>query len=254
MPVAWPESLIAEAIGPVLVTGIAAGIVGGFVGASFTAGVRRPRIPAPLIAPAAAALVAIVVAFGLNVGDRTPAGWSGQVSLDDVGTGAERHVQATVRLDPAEIGDDAYWLSAISWQGGGLVVNDLEQVGPGVYQSTKPLPVYGTWKTLIRLQRDNYVAGVPIYLPEDTAIPAPRVPAKASFERPFVDETEILQREQKGDVPGYLTALAYGVVALIVVGLVLLLGWVLVRIASDEQRPRREPAASPRPGARPSTA
>jgi hypothetical protein len=254
MPVAWPESLVAEAILPVLVTGIAAGLLGGFVGASFTAAGRRRRAPAPLIAPAASALVAIVVAVALNVGDRTPAGWSAQVNLDDIGTGAERTVAATVRLDPAQIGDDAYWLSAISWQGGGLVVNDLEQVGPGVYRSTKPLPVHGTWKTLIRLQRDNYVAGLPIYMPEDRAIPAPEVPATASFERPFVDETQILQREQKGDVPGYLTALAYGVVAVIVVGLVLLLGWVLIRIARDEQRPRRQPAATPRAGARPSTA
>ena len=76
---------------------------------------------------------------------------------------------------PPTLGDDAYWVQAIAWQGGGLVVDQLERVSPGVYETTKPIPVHGTWKTLIRLQRDNYVAGLPIYLPEDTAIPAPAV-------------------------------------------------------------------------------
>jgi hypothetical protein len=91
--------------------------------------------------------------------------------------------------------------------------------------------VHGTWKTLIRLQRDDYVAGRPIYLPRDSAIPAPAVPAKRSFERPFVDETQILQRELRPDVPGYLAGLGYSIVAAIVLGLVFLVGWALKRIA-----------------------
>ena len=36
-------------------------------------------------------------------------------------------VDATVRLDPAALGDDAYWVQAIGWQGGGLVVDQLER-------------------------------------------------------------------------------------------------------------------------------
>ncbi len=252
MPVPWPESLIAEAIVPVLVTAIAAGVLGGFLGASFTAARRRRSVRAPALAPAAAALVAIIAAIALNVGDRTPAGWSARVSLDDAGSGPARTVEATVRLDPATIADDAFVLNAISWQGGGLVVDRLERVSEGVYRTTEPLPAYGTWKTLVRLQRDNYVAGLPIYLPEDSAIPAPAVPAKARFERPFVDETQILQREQKPDVSGSLVVLAYSVVAAIVAGLVLLLGWVLARIArpDDVRRDRRRPSVARRPGAR----
>jgi hypothetical protein len=84
---------------------------------------------------------------------------------------------------------------------------------------------------------------VPIYMPEDSAIPAPAVPAKPHFTRSFVDETEILQREQKPGVPGYLAALAYAAVAAIVAALIALLGWVLTRIARpDERRARRESA------------
>ena len=55
-------------------------------------------------------------------------------------------------------------------------------------KSTKPLPVHGTWKTLIRLQRDNYVAGLPVYLPEDSAIPAPAV--RGNVFAILVEETE----------------------------------------------------------------
>ncbi len=257
MPVPWPESLISEAILPALATAIAAGLLGAYLGGSFAAaGSRRSGFSAPAIVPAALAAVAIIAVVGLNVGDKTPSGWSAQVSLDEVRSGPERTVEATVRLDPAELGDDAYWLQAIAWQGGGLVVDQLERVSPGVYETTKPIPVHGTWKTLIRLQRDNYVAGLPVYMPEDTAIPAPGVSASANFERPFTDETQILQRELKSDVPGYLTAIAYSVVASIVLGLLLLLGWVLNRIARpDDGRSRRDRAPTGRPsGAREATA
>ena len=73
--------------------------------------------------------------------------------------------------------------------------------------------------------------GLPIFLPEDPAIPAPEVPATASFERGFIDETEILQRELKSDVPSYLATVAYSIVGLIVLSLLILLGWVLIRLA-----------------------
>ncbi len=257
MPIPWPSSLISEAIVPALVTAIAAGVLGAYLGGSFAAGgSRRERFAPPPVLPAALATVAIVAAVGLNIADQTPSGWSARVTLDDVDSGAQRTVNATVRLNPPSIGDDAYWLQAIAWQGGGLVVDHVEQVSPGVYRTTKPIPVNGTWKALIRLQRDNYVAGVPIYLPEDSAIPAPAVHAPPSFDRPFVDETQILQRELKSGVPGYLAGIAYSIVAAIVLGLLLLLGWVLNRIARPEDGPgRRDPApARPPSGAREATA
>ena len=250
MPVPWPESLIGEALLPTALTAVAAGVLGAYLGASFNAaGASDRSFRPPAIVPAALATVAIVAVVGLNVGDRTPSGWNGQVTLTDSNPGPERTVNATVRFDPEEVTEDAFWIQAVAWQGGGLVVDQLERVGPGVYETTRPLPVHGTWKTLIRLQRDNYVAGLPIYLPEDSAIPAPAVPAPPSFERPFTDETEILQRELKSDVPGYLAGVAYAVVAAIVLGLLLLLGWVLNRIARPDEgegtpdRPRRKPAA-----------
>ena len=34
-----------------------------------------------------------------------------------------------------------------SWQGGALVVDPLQQTGPGTYKTTKPIPLDGSWKT-----------------------------------------------------------------------------------------------------------
>jgi hypothetical protein len=247
MPVPWPPELIGEALPVALIAGIASGAIGAFLGGSLTAarGDRAGR-RAPALGPALAGLVALVAAIGLNVGDDTPGGWRADVTLSEASPAPERTVHATVRIDPASAAEGAYWLQGISWQGGGLNVDHLEEVEPGTYRTTQPLPVHGTWKTLIRLHRDDTVAGVPVYMPEDTAIPAPAVPAKPQFSRPFVDETQILQREQKDDVPGALVAVAYTVVAAIVAGLLILLGWVLQRLGDVE--PRR-PAGRPQPQA-----
>ena len=90
------------------------------------------------------------------------------------------------------------------------------------------------------MHQDDALLGLPIFLPEDPAIPAREVPAAASFERPFIDETEILQRELKDDVPGYLAIVAYLIVGAIVLALIVLLGWVLRRLGGAEPgRPSR---------------
>jgi len=234
MPVPWPPELIGEALPLTAITGIAAGLLGAYFGGALSAAADREHVAMPALAPAVAGLLAIVACVAINVPDDTPSGWSAGVRLTDVNSGPERTVNAQVTIDPASVTQDPKWLQAISWQGGGLVLDKLDEVSPGVYETTKPLPVYGTWKTLVRLHTDDYVAGVPIYMPEDTAIPAAEVPAKASFTRPFTDETQILQREQKGDVPSYLATIAYVFVGLIVVSLVVLLGWVLQRLGTAE--------------------
>ena len=54
MPIPWPSSLIGEAIVPALVTAVAAGVLGAYLGGSFAAGgSRRERFAAPPVLPAA---------------------------------------------------------------------------------------------------------------------------------------------------------------------------------------------------------
>ena len=132
------------------------------------------------------------------------------------------------------------WVSMISWQGGEkLHLEHLEESAPGVYETNEPVPVDGTWKAMVRLHSGDSLLGLPIYLPADRAIPAEGVPASASFDRAFVDETEILQRELKDDVPGYLALIAYLTVGSIVLALVVLLGWVLRRLGGAGGEPHR---------------
>ncbi len=80
-------------------------------------------------------------------------------------------------------------MQTTAWQGGGLRVDQMEKVREGVYRTTEPIPVSGEWKTLVRLHRGRELAGIPVFLPADPAIPAPAVAAKPSFNRPLVDET-----------------------------------------------------------------
>ena len=144
---------------------------------------------------------------------------------------------ATVRLDPPDAADDAYWLTAISWQAEEPLVNDpLEEVSPGVYRSTEPLPIDGNAKVLVRLHKDRALLGLPMRANEDTAIPAPAIEAPASFTRDFADEKEFLQRELKDDVPGWLWPAASLLVLALSLGFVLSLAWGLGRVGAERNR------------------
>src|SRR5437763_399543 len=207
----WPAEMIGEGIVLAVIAGVAGGVIGGFIGRSLTpaaAGERAPR----WVVPAAAAAVVGLVAFCLPapVPAHPP---TATVTLRNVQPPPKRMVQATVRLHPANAANGARWFTATAWQGGGSVVTYLKKVGPGVYRTTKPIPVYGwKWKSTIRLQRGREVLGMPIYMPSDPAIPAKEIPAPSHFTRPFERDKKLLQREQKPGVPGFLTLIAYLVV------------------------------------------
>jgi hypothetical protein len=67
-------------------------------------------------------------------------------------------------------------------------------------------------------------------MPKDTAIPVDEVPVPAAEPREFIRDKENLQREQKDDVPGWLTLAAYLGVGAISLGLVAMIGWGLLRL------------------------
>ena len=146
----------------------------------------------------------------------------GTVALTPAGQGT---VNAEVRVDPRDGADDADWLAAIAWQGGGLVVDRLERTAPGVYRTTEPRagdrrvedddpPAHG--------QRADRAAGLPARRPGDPGRGRPG--RTAQFERPFGPEQQLLQRERKTDAPGWLWAVAYGVVLAIALGFLVAAG------------------------------
>jgi hypothetical protein len=261
----WPSSLFPEGAVLGFLAALAGGVVGGFVGRSLTPGVERSeRIP-KLALPAAAVLGVGVVAVAVpaNAGDPVRADFK----LAETQRNGERAVTGTVTLDPADAAEDAWWFQATSWQGGEeSIVQQLEPVSGGTYRITEPIPVDGTWKTTLRLHEGRRIAGLPIFMPEDPAIPAEEIPAQPTMTREFVLDKENLQREQKEGVAGWLTLAAYLGVGAISFALIFVVGWGLARLDRRGGGPpdeSAEPAGvglakeideGPKPGTRPAPA
>src|SRR3954451_3349459 len=203
MVLPWPSALLPEGFLLGLAMAVAGACVGGWLGARL----KRDRTPA--LKPAAVlGAVAIFALTGYGLLSTGDSGVRGDVALAPAGPGL---ANATVRVDPASGADDANWFTATAWQGGGLVVNRLERVGPGEYRSTQPLPIHGDWKTMLRLHTANTLSALPVYLPEDAAIPVKGIPAAPQLARDFGPEGKLLQREQKA-AAGWLWGVAYFVV------------------------------------------
>jgi hypothetical protein len=237
----WTKSMLPEAAIAAIITAVAGGIIGGFIGRALASPwvmpVARPRRLVPL---AAAALVAVFVWAGpISAGDPVRA----TVSLDDITPAPHRTVHMTIRVTPQDAADNARWFTATSWQGGGSVVDRLKEVAPGVWETTKPIPVYGNWKTTIRLHKGSAVQGVGVYFPADPAIPAPAVPAPDTFTRTFVRDKKLLQREQKPDVSPILVTIAYLFVLAIAIGLITSLAKGLRRLDKISTEVRMKPGS-----------
>jgi hypothetical protein len=228
MPIPWPAALFPEAPIVGLAVALSGALLGAWIGTRLSPEPGR-RLPGlRLGACLSAATIALLTVFALHA--PADSGVSARVALHDIGGGPDRMIGATVHLTPRDAAENANWFDVTAWQGGGLVVDPLERVAPGTYRTTEPIPADGNWKTMIRLHKGSSLTAVPIYLPLDAAIPAAEVPAKASFTRPFVDETQILQREKTGGSPA-LVAIAYATVAGIALSLLVLLVWSLHRLA-----------------------
>jgi hypothetical protein len=244
MPLPWTTDLLPEGVAMATAAGIAGGLLGALLGSAL-----RGELPQGAVARRAiplGALAMIMAVFGAGLVTSVPDGVRAHVKLATTSPAPKREVKATVKIDPAEAAANPAWLTATAWQGGGLAVNRLDQVGPGTYRTTEPIPVNGDWKALIRLQRGDEVIGVPIYLPRDVAIPAPKVPAPDRFTRAFTADHSILQREQNQDVPGWLDLAAHLVVLAIALSLLAGLGWGVGRIGNaDGRAPRSRRRALP---------
>jgi hypothetical protein len=128
----------------------------------------------------------------------------------------------------------------LAWQGHlenqrGRVIDNLQKLGPGHYRSTQPVPVWGTWKTLLRVHDGHTMTAVPIYLAADPGIGAKEVPAEASFNRPFVPEITILQRERNPETPEALWTIGCLVVLVCTLTLIGGLSWGAGRINRIEE-------------------
>jgi hypothetical protein len=233
MTMAWPSSLLPEGVIFGLLAAVCGGVIGAAIGRALAppAEALAPTPRSPVIVAAVGLLVAVAYPLPISDGSKVTA----QITLTDVQGPPDRRVNAEVKLTPPDAAEGAEWFKSTSWQGGGAVVADLEEVSPGVYRTKQPMPVSGNWKTTLRLHRGSAVQGLPVYMPEDKAIPAKEVPAQPQMTRAFVRDKKNLQREQKGDVPGFLTTLAYLIVLAIVFAILAALTIGLRRMDRDRE-------------------
>jgi hypothetical protein len=222
----WNTNLLPDAVILGTIAAIASALVGlAFARAAGQAPVQEATTkPAPWLVAAAGTVVLITIALPMPrpVGDVEaavtiePAATQGTTPL------ADPYDQAfvDVQLTPATAADEARWFQVSAWQGGGLVLENLEPVAgePGRYRTTEPVPVDGAWKTIVRLHRGGEIMAVPVFLPADPEIDEPEISA---IDRTMAmePETRYLLRETRDNVQW----VAYAVYALLVlVGL----GWI----------------------------
>jgi hypothetical protein len=220
MPLPWNAALLPEA--PLLA--LAAAVAGGLIGAFIGGALRAPRKPLemPRLVPAAA-LAVVIATLAIPMHTETGPPLRASVTLS-----GHDNVTATVKLDPADAADNAKWFHVMSWQGGGSRRAQLEQIGPGTYRTSEPVPVTGDWKTMVRLHTGNSILALPIYMPGDSAIPAKEIRAQPRFERAFQADHEILRREEKGAAP-WLAGVAYGALGVIALAWLLAIGAAVTR-------------------------
>jgi hypothetical protein len=235
MPLPWTGALLPE--GPIVAS--LAGLAGGVLGALF-AGALRGQLPPPRVARlACGAAFAVIIGVAVDAAIKHVPDARAHIEFTDVRPPPEREALATVRLDPPDAADGANWLYILAWSGHAPRVADrLDRIGPGVYRSTRPIPLGGSWKVGLRLNRGYARGAVPVRLPVDRGLPnaeqrlpavvtsaqleralrrsaGAELPAPRSFTRPFGDDNLIVLRETKGDVPGWLWEVAMGLTALV---------------------------------------
>jgi hypothetical protein len=250
MPLPWHAGLLARALPLTVLAGAAGGVIGGLVGRALAPkDLARQATPRGAAAVAwVAVLAALAIPAPMTVDPATA-----QVALHETVPGL---VTADVRLNPPDAAKGADWFNVTAWQGartgdGGLVIRELRPVEgqAGVYRTEGSFPVTGEWKALLRLANRSAVQVVPVYLPDDPAIPAEGVPASPTFSRPFVADKQVLQREAVGGSLG-LQRMAYAILVVLALAWIGSLAWGLRRldrsVTGGGGRPR-PPARARRP-------
>ncbi|MGE2735767.1 hypothetical protein [Mycolicibacterium vaccae] len=239
----WPSSIWPEALAMSIPVAVLVGACGAMAGMVLT-GERLPR-RAIGVSLVALTVLAIGGAAANGLQYNTPQNATAQITLTEASdVDGQRYVTADVVLNPPDvISDNPNWVSVLGWQGGlenqrGQFVDPLEKVGDGHYVSTEPMPVSGTWKTLLRVHDGKTLTAVPIYLAGDPGIGAEEVPADPQFTRPFVSEITILQRERSPDIPQSLWLIGCLVVLACTLAMVAGITWGGGRI--NNSAPRRE--------------
>lgn len=218
---AWTQDMWLEGLAMTVPVAIGSGLCGalfalGLQGRLPSRAVGRTIVTASILVTSAA------VANGLWATVPDDATATFETTQMSTPTGDVMTVTATLSDDLVE--GDPTWVQITAWQGGGegVVTDNLKKVGEDTYESTIPIPVGGTWKTLLRVQDGRTLTAAPLYLAPDQAIDAEEFVAADGEPVEFVPEIEILQRERDFSAPAWLWGVANLVV--LVTSLAVLIG------------------------------
>lgn len=227
----WAEALLPEGAIIGFIAAVGGGAIGAWMGNSL---MLRARPQGAWRWAPIAGFVAIAACSAIALSQDTPKGLTATfvnspANVDKPG----KWVNTTVTLNTTRFDSDQKWARSISWQGPGFQVDELEQIGPGVYKTTVPVPAYGSWKSMVRFHSGNTMMGAPIFEPYDAGIEGPKgaeVPALPTVTRELQADRVVLQREAKFD-GGWLTILGYLIVLAIAMLLLAMLAWGIQRIS-----------------------
>ena len=208
----WTASLLPQA----LVLALAAALGGAVLGQRIAQALAEPGSPrsalpaVPAVATAlagAAALVAIAVPL-----PRATTGDGTRAALVPTPAGHGR-VALAVTVDPPRAARGAEWFEVLSWQGRTETrrITHLRPLGGGRYVAEAPVPVGGTWKSMLRLARGDHLMALPVFLPASPQANRPAVPV-AARSGPMTSDTFQLQREARGGAT-WIKLIAYSVLA-----------------------------------------
>ncbi|OBF18379.1 hypothetical protein A5725_21765 [Mycobacterium kubicae] len=240
----WPTSMWGEGLAMAVPVAVLMGLCGALTGMVLTGQPLPRRAIGISIVAATVVVIGGAIANGLHI--VIPSKNTATIKLTELPSEpGKRMVSADVQINPPDlIKDQPDWVSITSWQGKmennrGLVIDRLQKVGPGHYRTTEPIPVWGSWKTLLRVQDGYTMTAVPIYEPADEAIPAAEVPAQAEMTRPFVLENTILQRERDPSAPEWLFTVGSILVAIFTLMVIAGLTWGAGRINGETTKPKQ---------------
>jgi hypothetical protein len=244
MPLPWHTALIAEG----LPTAVVAGVAGGVLGALFAGGLRG-ELPAPrsarLLAGGAAAAFLLLGANALVHSEQKNV--RATIALRPSSPG---HAYVTAKFDPPSAAQDAEWVDGLAWQGDGLIVRHMKHQADGSWTTTRPLPLSGDWKTMLRIHKGRSMLSAGLYLRPDPAIPFKGLHAANGSTQTMVYDQHFLQLERKPDTPTYLWTPAVAIVLLLLGGFLGLLAIGVGRLGRPPARERTTPpeARFSRPG------
>lgn len=199
----WGPGLL-PGIGAATLAAVGAAVLGtafGRVVSHRASGVRPVAVAAGL----AAVLAGLAIPLPRTTPDATVT-----VRTAEIGDGL---AELGVTITPADAAVGADRFEVLSWQGGGHQNAALREVAPGEYRADRPVPVTGSWKSLVRIARADGLGGAPVYMPADPAVGAAAVPVAAERTQALVGERELMLREAH-DGPAWPGIVAYAALTL----------------------------------------